>query len=995
MILDQALQIVQNQYGITGTIKLLYGEVDYNFLLTTDDQQYTLKISRAHPDKDLLDLQNQALIHLEQKNTSLEYPYVIKNKDGQYLGWHGNHAVRLLKWIPGRLWSQLSIHTPQLLHDLGTVCGQTTLALQGFDHPHAHRFFKWDNQRFEWIEEHLEKLQSKEQKELFQHFLFLIKKEALPHFTSLRKSIVHNDANDNNIIVNEDRFNPKVSTLIDFGDIIYTYTINELAIALAYAIMEKPDPLAAAIPLLKGFHSVFPLREIELKVLYHLVAIRLLISLTNAAINRLEEPENEYHFVSEKMAWDLLTKWAAVDPNFAYYSFRAACGLEAHPKAKAFHDWAKQQEFAPIIGESFDKTPYLHLDLRVGGRDLGNNSHFESIGPFTKKINRLLEDAEVEIGLGGYGEIRPVYTTDAYQIMGNKGPQWRTMHIGLDIWLKSGMPIFIPLDGIVESVQDNAADRDYGPTLIVKHGTADFSFYTLYGHIGAEVLENLKVGQKIPKGQQIATIGAPPRNGNWPPHLHFQIMLDLLGNEGDFPGVVFPHERHTWLSICPDPNLLINIPQLEDRNEVLGDHLIHQRRSSLGKSLSISYNQPLHVVRGFKQYLYTTNGRRYLDTVNNVAHVGHEHPRVVKAAQHQIGLLNTNSRYLHQHIVAFAESLLATLPPELCVVHFVNSGSEANELAMRMAHTWSGHRDMIGVEVGYHGNTIGTVDVSSYKFDGKGGKGAPLHTQVVPIPDSYRGKYRGEDTGAAYAKHIEEAIHDIQQEGRNVAGFICESVLSCGGQVVLPKGYLAKAYEYVRSAGGLCIADEVQVGFGRVGSHFWGFELQGVIPDVVTMGKPIGNGHPLAAVVCTRAVADAFANGMEYFNTFGGNPVSSIIGKTVLKIIREEGLQENALQVGAYLRTNLLQLQSKFPIIGDVRGPGLFQGIELVNHPNTLEPAAKEAAFIANQMRQYGVLMSTDGPFYNVLKIKPPMCFHRKNVDLMIGLLEKTLKILQ
>jgi Ser/Thr protein kinase RdoA (MazF antagonist) len=184
MNLDQALQIVQNQYGITGTIKLLYGEVDYNFLLTTDDKQYTLKISRAHPDKDLLDLQNQALIHLEQKNTSLEYPYVIKNKDGQYLGWHGDHAVRLLKWIPGRLWSQLSTHTPELLHDLGTVCGQTALALQDFDHPHAHRFFKWDNQRFEWIEEHLEKLQTKDQKELFQHFLSLIKKDALPHFAS-------------------------------------------------------------------------------------------------------------------------------------------------------------------------------------------------------------------------------------------------------------------------------------------------------------------------------------------------------------------------------------------------------------------------------------------------------------------------------------------------------------------------------------------------------------------------------------------------------------------------------------------------------------------------------------------------------------------------------------------------------------------------------------------------------------------------------------------
>lgn len=408
--------------------------------------------------------------------------------------------------------------------------------------------------------------------------------------------------------------------------------------------------------------------------------------------------------------------------------------------------------------------------------------------------------------------------------------------------------------------------------------------------------------------------------------------------------------------------------------------------------MSISYRKPLHVVRGYMQHLYDDTGRRYLDTVNNVPHVGHQHPRVVRAAQRQIAVLNTNTRYLHENIVRFAEELMATFPPELCVVHFVNSGSEANELALRMVQAYTGQKDMVAVEVGYHGNTGGCIGISSYKFDGKGGQGVPPHTHIVPIPDTYRGLYRTDpEAGRKYAAHVQQAIEKVQAPGRNIGGFICESILSCGGQIVLPEGYLQEAYRHVRAAGGLCIADEVQVGFGRVGEKFWGFELQGVVPDIVTMGKPIGNGHPLAAVVTTPAVAAAFANGMEYFNTFGGNPVSCAIGREVLNVIRDEDLQANALQVGKYLSAGLRDLQQRHPAIGDVRGPGLFLGFELVKNRETLEPATAEAGYLANRMRELGVLMSTDGPFENVLKIKPPMCFSEQDADFLVDSLDKVL----
>jgi len=307
-----------------------------------------------------------------------------------------------------------------------------------------------------------------------------------------------------------------------------------------------------------------------------------------------------------------------------------------------------------------------------------------------------------------------------------------------------------------------------------------------------------------------------------------------------------------------------------------------------------------------------------------------------------------------------------------------------------MTKAFTGKKDMIAVEVGYHGNTNGCIEISSYKFDSKGGEGAPEHTHIVPLPDSFRGLYQGKNSGKKYTHHIQNQIEAIQKKGRNVAGFICESIISCGGQIELPKDYLKIAYQAVRKAGGVCISDEVQVGCGRVGSHFWGFELYDVIPDIVTIGKPIGNGHPLAAVVCTREIADAFANGMEYFNTFGGNPVSCSIGLEVLNVIKDEHLQENALNVGNLLKTELQELQNDVPIIGDVRGQGLFLGFELVDIDK--RPLAEKVTYLVNRMKDFGILMSIDGKDNNVIKIKPPMVFSNENVDELIDRLKLVFK---
>ena len=414
-----------------------------------------------------------------------------------------------------------------------------------------------------------------------------------------------------------------------------------------------------------------------------------------------------------------------------------------------------------------------------------------------------------------------------------------------------------------------------------------------------------------------------------------------------------------------------------NRNEIF-----KLRKAHLAPSLSMSYNTPLHIVKGFGQYLYDSEGNRYLDAVNNIQHVGHSHPKIAKVAEKQFKNLNTNTRYIDETIVKYAKALTDKLPENLDVCFFTNSGSEANDLALRIARTITNSNQTIVLGAGYHGNLSSLVDISPYKHEGPGGAGAPDFVHTIPRPDKFRGKYRGDNTVYAYVGEVSKIIDNIKQNKKNVSAFMVESLMGCGGQIVLPESFLKKTFKLINDVGGINIADEVQIGFGRMGSSFWGFETCDVIPDIVTLGKSMGNGHPIAAVVTTKEIADKFNNGMEYFNSFGGNPVSCSIGNEVLNIIEDEDLQKNALEVGSYLITQLRTLDH--PLIGDIRGIGLFVGIELIKNKELLSPATSEAKLIENHMKDHGILISTDGPDHNVLKIKPPMIFNHENADELV-----------
>ncbi|MCZ2338944.1 MAG: aminotransferase class III-fold pyridoxal phosphate-dependent enzyme [Chitinophagales bacterium] len=742
-------KIAREAYGIIAEAKPLSGYEDINFLLETQQgEKFIFKISTASSCLDFLQAQAEVMKLLSISNMKGHFPVHIPNLNDELITISSSGGkvqyIRVLSWIEGDFWVNWLDKDRKLYESLGAFLGEMDSILNGLYISAAERYLSWDICRASDAVEHLQNIHDPEKSRIAGYFLLQFHTEVFPKLNHLRKAIIHNDANDYNVLVSDD----KVVGLIDFGDMVWSALINNLAIACTYAMLDTNDPIEKASWVIGAYHRVYPLQLQEIDLLYYLIASRLSISVTQSATQMQKKSNNAHHFLTDTQAWDLLQKLICTNPIKAADTFRKAC------------------DFAPLINENEDYVA-----------------------------------------------------------------------------------------------------------------------------------------------------------------------------------------------------------------------LLSDRKKHIGRNLSISYQQPLKIVKGALQYLYDDKGRTYIDCVNNVSHVGHCHPDIVRTMQHQIAVLNTNTRYLSDLMVSYAKELTQLLPEKLNVCYFVNSGSEANDLAIRMARQYTGRKDIVVLDHAYHGTSTLAIEMSPYKFDGQGGSGQKPYIHKALSPDLYRGCFQSDDqnAGEKYAAQILELLCQMTADDKPIAAFICETLLGVGGQIPLPNGYLKKVYEYVHQYGGLCIADEVQVGFGRVGSCFWGFELQEVEPDIVVLGKPIGNGHPLAAVVVTDEIADAFNNGMEYFNTFGGNPVSMATGSAVLKVLKNENLQAHALRTGNLLLSGLRQLQNKYPIIGDVRGHGLFIGVEMVGDRITKTPAVEELNVVVEAMKERGFLLSTDGPLHNVLKIKPPLTFSEQN----------------
>jgi 4-aminobutyrate aminotransferase-like enzyme/Ser/Thr protein kinase RdoA (MazF antagonist) len=998
---DTIRDLLRARYGIDGELTSLDSERDQNVRVATAHGEWVVKVANAAEPAAVVDLQRVVLEHLADVDPGLPVPHIRPTLGGEAIDrWPtegGEHLVRCVSWLPGRPLAA-SARTPALERALGRAAGRLTKALSGVMHPGAHRpDFLWNLDHAQRCRAWLSDIAAPADRDLVERALDRHARRAVPHLERLRAAVVHHDLNDHNLLVAGD----EVTGIIDFGDLHMGRQVNELAVLLAYTLLDAPDLVATTRQVVSGYVEHQPLDELELQVLFDLVVARLAMSVAISSHRSRQFAGNDYLTISQRPALRLLGRLMAVRPDMWWFVARDAAGLTAVPRHDGIVAWMRSAGCRPMGPLPFDlgRAPRITISLAAGAPGTEHASDPVAYGAW---LDERMRAHGAVVAFGAYGEDRTCYEGDQFR---TDAPEPRSVHLGIDLFVAAGTPVRAMLPGRVVSVVDNDVPFDYGPTVVIEHEAGQAGpFWCLYGHLSRETLAMVRPGQHVAAGEMVATVGDHRVNGGWAPHVHVQLMTDLLVADdgvfsGNFEGAGEHSRMSIWRSIVPDANLLLDVaPETFDGlgtdPDTAPEALLARRRRVLGPSLSISYPRPLTIVRGEGAHLIDHTGRVHIDAVNNVCHVGHAHPRVVGALARQAAVLNTNTRYLHPAICDYAERLAATFPDPLRVVYLVNSGSEANELALRMARTVTGRHDVVALDWGYHGHTNDLVEISAYKFKRAGGAGQAPHVHLAELPDPYRGRFGLDvaDAGHRYAESVAHACAAAQhRQGRGPAAFVAESISGCGGQVVFPPGYLAAAFAHARAAGALCIADEVQVGFGRVGEAMWAFELQGVVPDIVTLGKPIGNGHPLGAVVTTAEIAHAFANGMEFFSTFGGNPVSAAVGLAVLDVIADEGLLEHAARVGRLLRDGFVALQRHHEPIGDVRGVGLYLGVDLVTDRTTREPASELARRVAAMLRDRAVLVSTDGPFDNVLKIKPPMVLTTDDAEVLLAELDGVL----
>jgi len=997
--LMQLTSFIEDTYGLSGTLTRLEGELDENYLLEGSFGRAVFKLMRVGCDAEFIEMQVAAHEYIEHKKAALNVPQVIKSRSGQSLvtvpSPEGNRLAWMISFLPGTLMAKARPWTNALCASIGVSLARLDKILAGFDHPKLDRALRWDLLQAGWVNGSIH-LQSGENRAVIE--AVMARYDALSDtLNTLPRAVTHNDANEMNIFVDDTPRPCAMTGLIDFGDMIRTARISEPVIAAAYAMMDADDPLATAAAILTGYNSVLPLTEDEIALYFPLIETRLAVSVTNSAERRQEDPDDPYLTLHEAPAWRLLQKYTGVDRELLKAYFRLACGHAASPTSVAVGDWLKAESgsFAAVF-PGVDLAGLMKLDLSYGSSTAVNTPEAEDTHALNDRIARDIKASGTAGAVGGWGEARPIYTGKAYG-RNNSDPLAvaRTHHLGVDISLPEATSVHAPYEGTVWAAGYAADQLDYGGYVILQHTIPSGEpFYSLYGHLDAESLKGLQAGAKVAAGDKIGALGAYSQNGGWWPHLHLQLMTETPPRGMTPPGAC---EAQFWpaaSALCPNPAYLLNVaPSVTDWQPPNKGEQLARRAKTSPTNQKLTYTEPFQVSRGWKHFLSDQRGRTYIDAYNNVPHVGHANPAVVEAVTRQMELVSTNTRYIHESLMAYAEALTAKLPAPLNRCLFTSSASEANELAIRLARKATGANDMLVMEHGYHGITTGAMAISPYKFNQPGGEPKQDWVHVTPQPDPYRGRYRdAENVAAACAEDTRKVIRNAQADGRKIAGFISECLPSVGGQIVMPDGSLEAIYSEVRAAGGLCIADDVQTSLGRLGDYFWGFEYQRVVPDMVVLGKPIGNGHPLAAVITTDEIADKFASGPEFFTTFGGSTVSCTAGLAVLEQMETLETTKNAREIGAYLRKGFERISTQSTVIGQIRGMGLFWGLDLVKNPETREPATDIAGYVKNRLYERGILIGTDGPADNVLKIRPPLTFDKPAADALLHHLEIILK---
>ncbi len=957
-----AARFLADHFGLQGRLRPLGSHQDQNFLVETADGRYVLKIANPVFTRGELEAQNAAMRHLGQAGVPFGVPIPQPVRDGALIATVTHEGrpyhLRLVTFLDGAPLEEFGYLAPSVVSAVGAVAAQVAGALRDFTHPGTERVLQWDCRHAAQVVAALApSVANPRWRALAEQVMATAAVELAPLAAALRVQVVHADITTVNLVACRDRAGrPELCGLIDFGDLSRTWLVSELAVPIVSLVPHDPGhPVQLAREALRGFHAVLPLSEEEIAALWPLVLARAALSAVSGEQQAALEPNNSYVHAGLEAEWQALERVAAIPSALAHAAFRAALGLgPSAPMAAA------QGSGAAVVDLPAGR-PVEALDLTVQSPDLVEGAWAEP----TAVQALVARVAARAVPVGRYGERRLVYTRP------DAAEEPAAVHLGVDVFLAPGTSVQAPVAAVVAAVDPQ--------TLVLRSADYDLRL--------AGITPAVALGEAVAAGAAVGTLAAPTAGALLPAHVHVQVVA-VPGLAA--PGLAVASLAEAWQTVCPDPSALLGFPAAAAVSRP--DALLERRANALARVQQHYYAAPPQIERGWRHYLYDTDGRAYLDMINNVAILGHSHPGVAAAVVCQLRLLNTNSRFHYDLMVRFAERLAALLPAPLDTVFLVSTGSEANDLALRLIRIATGQKDVLSVRSAYHGWTTATDEVSTSLVDHPGAaETRPPWVHAVLSPNTYRGPFRGPDAAERYADDVRATLARIKGQGRGVAGFIAEALYGNAGGLVLPDGYLQAVYALVREAGGLCIADEVQVGYGRLGTVFWGFEQQGVVPDVVTIAKASGNGYPVGAVMTTRAIADSFAREGSFFSSVGGSPASSAAGLAVLDALVAEGLQANARTVGAHLKAGLQRLVERHPLCGAVHGLGLYLGLELVRDRATQEPATDETAAICERMRERGIIVQPTSDHMNVLKIKPPLCITRASADFFVETLDQVL----
>ncbi|MGZ0718514.1 aminotransferase [Pseudomonas palleroniana] len=946
---DQAAQLLKQHYGLDGSLQSLGSQQDANYKIDSERGRFVLKISRGDYAAIELQAQHAALKDLQGRE-HVRVPKVIQSLQGDELLTVNlddqTLHLRLLEYIDGRPLTDLPHLSREVIQGFGALCGRMSQALAGFEHPGLERTLQWDPRHAQELITHLlTTLQDLPRRAALAQVAKQVEAYVKPLAQRLPWQAVHMDITDDNVVWQRDaQRHWQCQGVIDFGDLVHTWRIADLSVTCAALLHHAEGDPFVILPTIQACHAITPLQREELQVLWPLIVARAAVLVLSSEQQQRLDPDNAYLLKNAEHEWEIFDVATSVPFELMEAAIFSCLGDTLPTIA--------ERDFAPLLPGLVGRE-FALIDLGV------LSPHFEAGNWEVPGIDhRLLDEAAAVHGLAAsrYGQYRLSRTRP------DSAAEPETFALHVELHLPHGSVVQAPFAGTLHAGADGLVCLQGAPLSL-----------RLWG-----VKTQLTPGSALVKGQVLGQVQAP-------------LTVQLCRAELEPPLFCAPSRAPAWRALCPSPATLLGLA-CDAEPELDPEALLARRDASFARSQKHYYVDPPRIERGWRNHLIDMQGRSYLDMLNNVAVLGHGHPRMAAVAARQWSLLNTNSRFHYAAIAEFSERLLALAPDGMDRIFLVNSGTEANDLAIRLAWAYSGGRDMLSVLEAYHGWSVAADAVSTSIADNPQALSSrPDWVHPVTAPNTYRGEFRGPDSAPDYVRSVEHNLAKIAASKRQLAGFICEPVYGNAGGIALPPGYLQQVYGLVRAQGGVCIADEVQVGYGRMGHFFWGFEEQGVVPDIITMAKGMGNGQPLGAVITRREIAEALEAEGYFFSSAGGSPVSCRIGMAVLDVMEEEKLWENAQIVGGHFKARLEALIDRHPLVGAVHGSGFYLGLELVRDRQTLEPATFETALLCDRLRELGIFMQPTGDYLNILKIKPPMVTSRRSVDFFVDMLSKVL----